>query len=1743
MSIFGDIASGIGNLADNLAGGLSEAFLGAENTNRGLSEAAARLAQTIEKAAQRTYILDGFANKDKTKPNNRNVITQTPEMIVLIKKSMFNSLSDNYRAEFMDKDEKHFIRAAKRLCNNKCSEIAAYEQLTKLDNIIRQQGVINTPIARMIYNTLNLVDQFGVSESETFSFDGSVGSSNISVNKYARYLEENREGITNLRQVLTLNGFSPTTNWIKDKNFEKPGELGVGTGVIEFTMVSSLTCTNTIQLGGGSGNMVIADPNRLLFVSEADIERAIYQTANTKFSLIDILTDELEIQTEMDKQELNNLRLQRGASIVAFQLNYRTKVYNRVSIILERIGLELTSADGSGIDYNKLDNPNVPEIEQFTVSEKRILNRIYKNIFKVLGGRVRNFENFQAFNVEANYVRKLMRQQFMGKQIIQPMDTITVFVDSQRVDDEMLSFFVKSSFNSMPQSPVSSALSSAFGRPIDLTKSASSFFGSSNFLQVMDETVGTYNREEAEKNIIAGHDFPMWLYKALRPNFTSSNFGTCIFSGVINSVKENHSGGAYNVSVGFGDNSFYFEQSLINTKPGLDQFNGYLYDPVTPFDFEFDASNGLLPEVSQFKLLPENEGIIASGYLRFEDGKYAGQQITPEKFKNPDIEPTEALTKLTGTYAETGKRIFDAPQGFVYRWKRGIGSAIINQSGTSDGLLATDLITNKLALVNYDNPFVGQDVVNIISLLITGQPYNFNTFMQAAIKMGTTNVDNVFVPDVDYFAGLRGIIQKQNRVWGNFQPFKKITTDPQLFAEAMALQSMSYSHSTSIKKKQNERTRLLNKLMQFEGNSSQFDITVYDVNPTSTSSLNITTKNRAVTYPIIKRIIELDTEIKLHEEVIIKSLSNSQISKSVIAIGSNLLFDDMSALTKKDLDEKYVTLTSEQNALTRRILWQVKANVDKNLFIVSSEYDTDYDIQVLAQRLVDGFDLVNTGWSAIKDQLAKAINVIGMELFANSQGHIELRVPKYNKIPSSVLFDMLRRKREFGIQVYPDFLEQTFKNKIEAAFQEIEIIEDQIRLHTIALGAKNNDEDMATFLTGSLNYTVRNSFLFTTNEKGKLLSIREAVGAITDTDYTKKTTTTLIPAVLNVEQDENVGEFFARNEGESFVKRFSQAANTYNNFDIIKQNKNFSKIFNRYSNVSSFVENQAKEASNIITRLSKKLGVPGDSASVKTIPQLLPNSKNGKLSPIDVNNIQNKISGLVSSRHEALISTVNLVRSLDESVRFGNAGTNTELLSKLLMPNLYGTKNIPTFLKGMIENEYEDDFGTGSGKRFIIKEHDIISMSYGENSPDFTQVQVSGAEAGGLVGQPGFPIGNSPDFKIANVWSVDYDLWRMYGFKVGGGDVYLPFLNNPELQLAPYALFLLNKQRANILRANADLIGDEHKQAGEVYYIEDRGMLFYSDNVTHSFKYGGSFRTTLSLTYGHSPGEYIPTPLDVLGKNVYNGAHTNVGSYFVSRSGTTANNNSANLDTIVFPNYQKVGIPASKTNLTPLEELTDGDIGAQNMKTFNDILGKANILIESTIPQENRGYQAITVRVYHVSSDIDSRLEEAANLIIERLINSGIPKNKIVGRKPNSDKYVPGEPLFVNLVKEGENRNASNNAISRAKSDKGPFDNTLIPNISGNPLVEGLKDSAKFSLLYKTIDVWIELGIIPNKAIIDSVLQNPNVNAGDVASTGTNPDETIKPEQLEGMRTFYNKLTADFDSVVNIVNVDTDEEA
>ena len=73
---------------------------------------------------------------DSSLAKTRNIISTTPEAVVLIKKKAFSTLKGNNDLQWMDKTEKMLLRATKALFAYKTAQLRAYESLTKVKHPI-----------------------------------------------------------------------------------------------------------------------------------------------------------------------------------------------------------------------------------------------------------------------------------------------------------------------------------------------------------------------------------------------------------------------------------------------------------------------------------------------------------------------------------------------------------------------------------------------------------------------------------------------------------------------------------------------------------------------------------------------------------------------------------------------------------------------------------------------------------------------------------------------------------------------------------------------------------------------------------------------------------------------------------------------------------------------------------------------------------------------------------------------------------------------------------------------------------------------------------------------------------------------------------------------------------------------------------------------------------------------------------------------------------------------------------------------------------------------------------------------------------------------------------------------------------------------------------------------------------------------------------------------------------------------
>lgn len=1424
MAFLNDLASGISSALQEQAGL-------AENTPGNLDHKGQSFgklgdfANEIDRSAHRSYVETGIIRN--IRPRASEIIMQEPDITVIVKKRMVSSLSESYRPDLMDEDEKLFLRASKKLFQNKCRTISAYERLTKFDRIVsKNDGMLSDYAMPFVFNALD----------ETLQSPQSL------------FVDEQDRAV--MEKMLKIKRFSDPqyfTTWNVASDLAYTQSTGEGTGTFDLTLVNQITATNSVELGGGKASLTIEDPYKLMVITGADIEQAISDATSIfgQNNFFKITENNLRKTIVALTDQLNTTRLLRGASRIFFTINEDTLLFKKVRAIIDEEGREIQfSFDGGmfGADLFSFDNDSV-KIDRLSTegtnglqgNEENLFKQIINNLYLVQGLQQTTRSENRSYNKATNYIRKKMDLHYKGKPIIQPMDVVYIFASTKTLADSKVTQGLNSNFiNDSLLNQIDQTVSNIESAWSDLQNTFSGGSGGASGL-------------EQERSAVAGPDFPLWLYSIMRNDFTKQTSGTCIFAGIVEDAPHSYANGKYTLNVNVKDNSHYLKMGQININPSVEVFNSALYDPLTPFNIDFDEASGFLRgEIPP--LLDANIRLLNSRSIRSKLGRFRGSGIDEDLYNIVDIEHISSAGGSTASRSLGRKfrRKLTDPDGFVYRWKEGIGTLVMY--GEPHSQLRTELgsFRSETSPNITQNPFAGQDVMNVISLLITGKPYSFNTYVKGALEWGKLNRNDLKNENlsVSFFKGLINDITKTNATWGGFIPFKSLIVNERGYDFLASGQFDFITKNESLNKMLRERAELFDQITSY---ATQYSNTPMFYK-TGSSGLFEAIDDKAD----ISGLESLTSELKLKDLAIkearsdfSKSISNTNIQSedgTLGIFGDDISFDPSITGTNTPINESKRIIERKElrdriGFLTRRRVWKVRGNEDPNLFIVDDVYDKNYDIQAFEKALSTNLQLFNSTYSSVFEQVSLVSKFLGLEVFADSQGHLQARPPQYNRMPSTVYRNLLQQKAQNGVQIFPSYLERLFFTNIQGLTDHIEIIEDQIRLHAAALGRFNDK---------STQYLIGVTFEFLTDE---------------DTG----TFSNDIRSLLD-QNDPDLQEQRVSGALEALAQNLRGPLNAAINFSIVKK---ASVVNDRLSFIADTL-NPEDRLSTIAARLEQKTR-QSVSSSVQGI---LSNDRLITLSgrsQVDILKGTTAIGNFIAERQRLIKRLANAVKNLREGLSVNSDSSNSA--QALLLPNLNReSTEIPEILVHMIENENVDDLGVGSGKRYILRDDKIISLSIIERAPDYNMVQVDGRLGGGLQKLPtGFNVSNGGN-AIGTAWAVDYDMWRMYGFK-GAQQVTVPFLSDPNTQCAPYAVFLLNLARKNIFQGNVTLIGNEFIQAGEVYYIEDRDLLFYANSVTHNFTYNGSYTTSIDLKYGHNPGEYIPTHLDIIGKGLYSNRH------------------------------------------------------------------------------------------------------------------------------------------------------------------------------------------------------------------------------------------------------------------------------
>jgi hypothetical protein len=596
------------------------------------------------------------------------------------------------------------------------------------------------------------------------------------------------DGLRQVRQIQSKLQQSTNTNWVIDPAQPDVFNVGRGSGVIELTTVSSIDTSLGIE-GTGRINFTIPDPYNLTKITSNDLEIALASAFKEQQKIKNNETDLQGLkgpstildEAKAKEEKLRILRENKVAEAFGFD---RAAIggskaaeiifeINASSFAAERVVAFVTSTEVPPFNKNsfRIAMLQLPVEQQLTIEEDNLVSEIFDLLDEYVAaiGRINEEVIEKNKDEDVSHARRQLRLHYLGKSIVQPMDSVHVFIRGNTAK------------HGQAVGPLSGLLNST------------------TFIQnaVRDRKVtDAMLVEEMKVFDLDKLGIPPDFYKAIRTGSFMRNAGMHVFGGLIKSISEsfNASSGTHTLSVSGESNIRWLNLSRVNVKPSLDQPQGLLEDPLTPFTYEIDDGTGLIKDKPE--LLPINKKRMANQTLVHKAGTRNGEVADPNTIET-DFIPIDGGLQI----------IWKHVPGMLYKWKRGVmvSTLDINLKTSLRGSEEDQKHLQRFVGLNIvDRPFASLDAADIVSLLVTGYPHSVEKFYENTKGIGTfrSSGDNA-APS--FFHSFFDITRSTNKSLGNFRPYRAINLDGSPLAARLKLQS---SLKVSYKKLDNIRSEL-----------------------------------------------------------------------------------------------------------------------------------------------------------------------------------------------------------------------------------------------------------------------------------------------------------------------------------------------------------------------------------------------------------------------------------------------------------------------------------------------------------------------------------------------------------------------------------------------------------------------------------------------------------------------------------------------------------------------------------------------------------------------------------------------------------------------------------------------------------------------------------------------------------------------------------------------------------------------
>lgn len=540
---------------------------------------------------------------------------------------------------------------------------------------------------------------------------------------------------------------------------------------------------------------------------------------------------------------------------------------------------------------------------------------------------------------------------------------------------------------------------------------------------------------EAERKLYTNQNISLSSYKNLRKYSNNSFTMQHVFGGMVKSISESYSPDKTSLTVNCLDNMAWLTSSRFMEEPGLIDPRAPLEDPLTPYDIKTISSSNPV-KTSQLDLLPENKLLLKSGLLSFDSGLLNGYNAN---------ETNIYQGQYAGSGSATGSKIVQHPSGLVYRWRTGVLAIASPFSATGDQSSTTASAQTPSSAQHYGFSVTSHivdnlDVANVISVMVTGQPYNMETFTQlAGDAMNVIRVGSSFQPN-EALSFVLDSIRKQNPFYGNFKPFRMITMSEQTINRFSGDSFITDDVNSKVAILRRRKNELKRKIRILEG-TNRADI-----------------KTNA---PIINMLKQEITSIENATSNQIQSIyKNNGVfggtginASDLLNTNFNIFGQNQTLKTGGNIESDHDLTRAMMKVATMRRIEDVKLNRDQNLLIVSDQYDLNPDIKAFVLNMrSSNFQMFKGTYLDVYGRCKTAAEVTLMEFFANSQGHLEIRPPQYNKTPLSVLNALYKYQNSTDKKVVPDFLFTMLNDKTSSLKLEIHSLNVKIAIIAMLLG-------------------------------------------------------------------------------------------------------------------------------------------------------------------------------------------------------------------------------------------------------------------------------------------------------------------------------------------------------------------------------------------------------------------------------------------------------------------------------------------------------------------------------------------------------------------------------------------------------------------------------------------------------------------------------------------------------------------